>query len=126
MFNFQLSFLTKIVLQLDYLNPFDDPLDVVTQDDIIAGLVTAAIAGLSILLTLMATSAYRKTRVTKLKFIAIAFSLFTLYLGIEAMQELLPFDDDSFDLFLSVIMLGILVSFFFGIMKKQKNHLEEK
>lgn len=126
MFNFPLLFLTKISLQLDYLNPFDDPADIVTQDDIVAGLVTVAIAGLSILLTLMATSAYKKTRVPQLKFIAIAFSLFTLYLGIEAMQELLPFDDDSFDLFLSAIMLGILVSFFFGIMKKQKNHLEEK
>ena len=125
MFNSQLSFLSKISLQLDYLNPFDDPLDVVTPDDVIAGLVTAAIAGLSILLTLMATSAYKKTKVPQLKFIAIAFSLFTLYLGIEALQELLPFDDDSFDLFLSAIMLCILISFFFGIMRKKKNHLEQ-
>ncbi|MGY5147174.1 MAG: hypothetical protein ACW9W4_04175 [Candidatus Nitrosopumilus sp. bin_7KS] len=126
MLSSQLLFLSKISLQLDYFNPFDDPLDVVTQDDLIAGLVTIAIAGLSILLTLMATSAYRKTKVPQLKFVAIAFSLFTLYLGIEALQELLPFDDDSFDLFLSVIMLCILVSFFFGIMRKKKNHLEEK
>lgn len=123
MFDSQLSFLSKTSLQLDYLNPFDDPLDVVTQDDLIAGVVTAAIAGLSILLTLMAASAYKKTRVPQLKFIAIAFSLFTLYLGIEALQELLPIDDDSFDLLLSAIMLGILISFFFGIMRKKKNHL---
>lgn len=125
MFNFQLAYLAKISLQLDYFNPFDDPIDIVTQDDIIAGLVTVAIAGLSVLLTLMATSAYKKTRVPQLKFIAIAFSLFTLYLGIEALQELLPYDDDSFDLFLSLVMLGILISFFFGIMKKNKNQLEQ-
>ena len=125
MFNSQLSILSKISLQLDYFNPFDDPLDIVTQDDLIAGSVSIAIAGLSILLTLMAISAYKKTRVPQLKFVAIAFSLFTIYLGIEALQELLPFDDDSFDLFLSVIMLCILVSFFFGIMRKKKNHLEK-
>ncbi|MDH3312827.1 MAG: hypothetical protein OEM28_06730 [Nitrosopumilus sp.] len=125
MFNSQLSVISKITLQLDYFNPFDDPLDIVTQDDLIAGSVSIAIAGLSILLTLMAISAYKKTRVSQLKFIAIAFSLFTIYLGIEALQELLPFDDDSFDLFLSVIMLCILVSFFFGIMRKKKNHLEK-
>jgi len=125
MFNSQLSVLSKISLQLDYFNPFDDPLDIVTQDDLVAGSVSIAIAGLSILLTLMAISAYKKTRVPQLKFIAIAFSLFAIYLGIEALQELLPFDDDSFDLFLSVIMLCILVSFFFGIMRKKKNHLEK-
>ena len=124
MFNSQLSFLSQISLQLDYFNPFDDPIDIVTQDDLIAGSVTVAIAGLSILLTLMAASAYKKTKVPQLKFITIAFSLFTLYLGIEALQELLPFDDDSFDLFLSIIMLCILVSFFFGIMRKKKNPLE--
>jgi len=125
MFNFILSILSKFSLQLDYFNPFDDPIDVVTQDDLLAGLVSIAIAGLSILLTIMAISAYRKTRVPQLKFIAVAFLLFTIYLGIEALQELLPLDDDSFDLFLSLIMLGILISFFFGIMRKRKNHLEQ-
>lgn len=125
MFDIQLSILSKISLQLDYFNPFDDPIDVVTQDDLFAGSVTVAIACFSIILTIMAISAYRKTRMPQLKFIATAFSLFTIYLGIEAVQELLPFDDDSFDLFLSIIMLGILVSFFFGIIKKKKNHLEQ-
>lgn len=120
-----LSVISNIFLQLDYLNPFDDPADIVTQDDIIAGSVTVAIAGLSIVLTIMAVSAYRKTGVSQLKYIALAFSLFTIYLATEALQELLPFDDDSFDLFLSVIMLGILISFFFGIMRKKNNHLEK-
>ncbi|NNL58206.1 MAG: hypothetical protein HKP31_01875 [Nitrosopumilus sp.] len=116
-----LSVITNIFLQLDYINPFDDPSDVVTQDDLIAGSVTVAIAGLSILLTIMAISAYKKTGVSQLKYIALAFSLFTIYLATEAFQELLTFDDDSFDLFLSVIMLFILLSFFFGIMRKKKN-----
>lgn|GEM_PF-4677234 len=120
-----LSILSQIILQFDYVNPFDDPIDVVTQDDIIAGSVTIAIACFSILLTMMAISAYKKTRMPQLKFIATAFSLFTIYLGIEALQELLPFDDDSFDLILSIIMLCILISFFFGIMRKKKNHLEK-
>ena len=126
MFNSHLSILSKISLQLDYLNPFDDPIDIVTQDDLIAGSVTIAIAGLSIFLTIMAISAYRKTGLSQLKYIAIAFSLFTIYLGTEATQELLPLDDDSFDLFLSIIMMLILVCFFFGIIKKRKNQIEEK
>jgi len=126
MFDSQLSVLSKITLQLDYINPFDDPLDVVTQDDIIAGSVTLAIAGFSVLLTIMAISAYKKTGISQLKYIAIAFSLFTTYLGIEALQELLPFNDDSFDLLLSGIMLLILVSFFLGIMRKKKNHIVGK
>jgi len=126
MFNSQLSILSKISLQLDYVNPFDDPLDIVTQDDIIAGSVDVAIAGLSIVLTIMAISAYRKTGMPQLKFVALAFSLFSVYLATEAMQELLPFNDDSFDLFLSVIMMSILISFFFGVMRKKKNHIEEK
>ena len=125
MFESYLSVISNIFLQLDYLNPFDDPADIVTQDDIIAGSVTVAIAGLSIVLTIMAVSAYRKTGVSQLKYIALAFSLFTIYLATEALQELLPFDDDSFDLFLSVIMLGILISFFFGIMRKKNNHLKK-
>ena len=125
MLELYLSVISNIFLQLDYLNPFDDPADIVTQDDIIAGSVTVAIAGLSIVLTIMAVSAYRKTGVSQLKYIALAFSLFTIYLATEALQELLPFDDDSFDLFLSVIMLGILISFFFGIMRKKNNHLEK-
>ncbi|AJW70250.1 hypothetical protein [Nitrosopumilus adriaticus] len=123
MFESYLSVISNIFLQLDYLNPFDDPADIVTQDDIIAGSVTVAIAGLSIFLTIMAVSAYRKTGVSQLKYIALAFSLFTIYLTTEAIQELFTFDDDSFDLFLSVIMLGILICFFFGIMRKKKNHV---
>ena len=115
-----LSILSKITLQLDYLNPFDDPVDVVTQDDLIAGSVTLAIAGLSIFLTIMAISAHKKTGVSQLKYIAIAFSLFTIYLATEALQEFLPLDDDSFDLFLSIIMMFILICFFFGIMRKKK------
>lgn len=125
MFDSQLSVLSKISLQLDYINPFDDPLDVVTPDDIISGLVTIAIAGFSVLLTIMAITAYKKTKIPQLKFVAIAFSLFTIYLGTEALQELLPLNDDSFDLFLSGIMLLILVSFFLGIMRKKKNHMEK-
>lgn len=121
-----LLIISDIFLQMDYLNPFDDPVDIVTEDDVIAGSVTVAIAGLSIFLTIMAISAYKRTRVHQLKYIALAFSLFTIYLVTEALQELLTFDDDSFDLFLSIIMMFILISFFFGIMRKKKNSLEEK
>ena len=126
MFDSHLSILSNIPLQLDYINPFDDPTDIVTQDDVIAGSVDIAIAGLALFLTITAVTAYKKTGISQLKFVALAFSLFTTYMVTEAMQELLPFDDDSFDLFLSVIMLFILISFFMGIMRKKKNHLEEK
>lgn len=115
-----LNFLSQIRLQLDYVNPFDDPLDIVTRDDLVAGLVTIAIASLAIVLTILAVSSYKKTKMPQLKYVALAFSLFSLYLGIEALQELLPLNDDSFDLLLSVIMLSILISFFFGIMRKKR------
>lgn len=124
MFESYLLAISDIFLQLDYLNPFDDPGDVVTEDDLIAGLVNVAIAGLSIFLTIMAVSAYKKTGVSKLKYIALAFFLFTVYLATEAFQELLTFDDDSFDLFLSIIMMFILISFFFGIMRKTKENIQ--
>ena len=120
-----MSILLKITHQLDYLNPFDDPVDTVTSDDVIAGLVIVAIACFSIFLTIMALSAYRKTLMPQLKFIAIAFSLFTLYLGIEALHELFPFNDDSFDLLSSVIMLCILICFFFGIIRKKKDQTKK-
>lgn len=116
-----MAFLSNFALQIDYLNPFDDPVDIVTIDDQIAGGVDIAIASLSITLTVLAISAYKKTKVPQLKYVALAFSLFTVFLGLEALQEFLPLNDDSFDLILSMIILFILISFFFGIMKKGKN-----
>ena len=115
-----MSFLNKLLLQIDYFNPFDDPSDVVSIDDQIAGGVNVAIAGLSIILAIMAFSAYRRSKLPQLKYVVLAFSLFTVFLAIEAAQEFLPLDDDSFDLILSIIVLLILISFFFGIMKKRK------
>lgn len=112
-----MSFLSKIYLQLDYLNPFDDPADVVGLDDQIAGAVNVAIAGLSVFLAILAFSAYRKTNFSQLKYVVIAFSLFTVFLLIEAIQEFLPLNDDSFDLLLSIIILFILISFSLGIVK---------
>lgn len=117
-----MTFFSKFPLQLDYLNPFDDPTDIVTLDDQIAGGVDLAIAFLSITLTVLAISAYKKTKVPQLRYVALAFSLFTVFLGIEAIQEFLPINDDSFDLLLSIVILLILISFFFGIMKKRNNN----
>jgi len=111
------SFLSKISLQMDYINPFDDPIDVVSVDDQIAGGVGIAIAGLAIFLAVLAFGAYKKTKLPQLKFVVIAFSLFTVFLGLEATQELLPLNDDSFDLILSGIILMILVCFFLGIVR---------
>lgn len=119
-----MSFLSKIPLQLDYLNPFDDPADVVSLDDQIAGSVDVAIAGLSIFLAVLALKAYKKTNLPQLKFVVVAFSLFTVFLGFEAIQEFLPLNDDSFDLVLAIILLLILISFFFGIMKKRKKKVD--
>lgn len=114
-----MSNLSSIFLQLDYLNPFDDPADVVGFDDIIAGSVSIGIAALSVFLAILAFGAYRKTQFHQLKYVVLAFSLFTVFLLLEAVQEFLPLNDDSFDLLLSGIILLILVSFFFGVMKKR-------
>ncbi|MFB5623067.1 MAG: hypothetical protein ACE5RH_03650 [Nitrosarchaeum sp.] len=118
--------LSQIYLQISYLNPFDDPADIVSSEDIIAGSVDIAIAGLSIFLTILSLRAYKKTKLPQLKYIGIAFSLFSVYLGIDALQELLPINEDSFDFILSLIVLFILICFFLGIMKKSKNNLEKK
>ena len=112
-----LSILSKIHLQLDYLNPFDDPVDVVGLDDQIAGGVSLAIAGLAVFLAVMAFSAYRRTNLPQLKYVVVAFSLFTVFLAVEAIQEFLPLNDDSFDLLLAIIVLLILISFSMGIIK---------
>lgn len=115
-----MSLFSKIFLQLDYVNPFDDPADVVSIDDQIAGGVDVAIAGLSVFLAFMAYKAYKRSKIPQLKYVTLAFSLFTVFLGVEAVQEFLPLNDDSFDLLLAIIVLTILISFFFGILKKRK------
>ena len=115
-----MSLFSKIFLQLDYVNPFDDPADVVSIDDQIAGGVDVAIAGLSVFLAFMAYKAYKRSKIPQLKYVTLAFSLFTVFLAVEAVQEFLPIDDDSFDLILAIIILTILISFFFGILKKRK------
>lgn len=107
-------------MQLDYVNPFDDPADIVSIDDQIAGSVDVAIASLAIFLAFTAYKAYRRSKIPQVKYVVLAFSLFTVFLGVEAVQEFLPLNDDSFDLMISLIILMILVSFFFGILKKRK------
>ena len=126
MLDLHFSSISKIYLQFGYINPFDDPSDIVSPDDIIAGSVDIAIACLSIFLTILTFQAYKKTKLFQLKYVGISFSLFSVYLGIEAAHELLPLNDDSFDFFLSLIMLMILICFFIGIMKKGKNQMEKK
>jgi hypothetical protein len=125
-FQDSVSLLSKSFLQLGYLNPFDDPLDVVSVDDQIAGAVDIGIGCLSIFLAIMAYNAYRKTNFPQLKYVVIAFSLFTAFLAVEAFQEFLPFNDDSFDLLLSIIILLILISFSFGILKIRNKKLKDE
>lgn len=107
-------------MQLDYVNPFDDPSDIVSIDDQIAGGVDIAIASLAIFLAFTAYKVYKRSKMPQVKYVVIAFSLFTIFLGVEALQEFLPLNDDSFDLMLSLIIFLILISFFFGILKKRK------
>lgn len=94
-----------------------------TTHDYIAGFVSLGIAGLSVFLSILAYGAYKKTRLSRLKFIVIAFSLFVVLLSLEALEEFFLLSDDTFDLLQSTIILFILISFFFGVMKKPANKI---
>lgn len=115
-----MSFLAKTGLQLRY-NPFDITNDVVTLEDQIAGSIDLAVAGLATFLAIVAYRAYKRTRFSQLRYVIFAFSLFTVFLSIKAAQEFLPFGEDSIDLVTSILILLIILSFFFGVLRKKNN-----
>jgi len=81
-------------------------------------LVNLAIMVFSLVLFALAITAYKNTKVKKIAFAAAAFALFAIQLGIEYADETFHFLEDQIDVVLSLITLGILLLFFFAVVKK--------
>lgn len=81
-------------------------------------IIDLGIMSFSIVLFVIAITAYRNTHIKKIAFAAIAFALFAVQLFIEYYEEATHFLEDNVDIVLSLITLMILLLFFFGVVKK--------
>ena len=81
-------------------------------------LIDLAIMIFSLILFALAITAYRNTHVKKIAFAAAAFGSFAIQLGLEYIDELIHLLDEQLDTVLSLITLGILLLFFFAVVKK--------
>jgi len=81
-------------------------------------IINLAIMIFSIILFALAITAYKNTKVKKVAFAAAAFALFAIQLAIEYVDEVVHILEDQIDVILSLITLGILLLFFFAVVKK--------
>jgi len=81
-------------------------------------IINLAIMIFSIILFALAITAYKNTKVKKVAFAAAAFALFAIQLAIEYIDEAVHILEDQIDVVLSLITLGILLLFFFAVVKK--------
>jgi len=84
----------------------------------IGQIINLAIMIFSIILFALAITAYKNTKVKKIAFAAAAFALFAIQLGIEYLDEAVHLLEDQVDIVLSLITLGIVLLFFFAVVKK--------
>ncbi|MCI4433529.1 MAG: hypothetical protein JHC41_08045 [Nitrosopumilus sp.] len=81
-------------------------------------IINLAIIIFSLVLFALAITAYRNTKIKKIAFAAAAFALFAIQLAIEYVDEVIHLSEDQIDVMLSLITLGILLLFFFAVVKK--------
>ena len=82
--------------------------------------IKIAITAFSLLLVGLSISAYRKTRIKRLVYAAVAFGLFALQLFFDYLGDAIPaFDTPYMDIILYGITLAILVLFFTAIVRKR-------
>ncbi len=81
-------------------------------------IINLAILIFSLVLFALAITAYKNTKVKKIAFAAAAFALFAIQLAIEYVDEAVHILEDQIDVVLSLITLGILLLFFFAVVKK--------
>ena len=81
-------------------------------------IINLAIMIFSLVLFALAITAYKNTKVKKIAFAAAAFALFAIQLAIEYVDEAVHILEDQIDVVLSLITLGILLLFFFAVVKK--------
>jgi len=93
--------------------------NILLQSDFDVGqIINLAIMAFSIILFALAITAYKNTKVKKVAFAAAAFALFAIQLAIEYVDEVVHILEDQIDVILSLITLGILLLFFFAVVKK--------
>lgn len=88
--------------------------------DSIEGVIQAVIGIFSLLLLALSILAYRRTRLKKIIFAAIAFSLFAVQLILSSLEESFGLLDETpiIDILTSSMTLAILVLFFLTIVRK--------
>jgi hypothetical protein len=82
--------------------------------------INIAIAGFALLLLALSLSAYRRTRVRRTLYAAVAFGLFAVQRLFEFLEETVPdLDTPLGDLVVSGMTLAVLVLFFLAIVTKE-------
>ena len=85
-----------------------------------ADVIEFTIIGFSLVLFALSLSAYRNSGMKRILFAAGAFALFAIQLFIDYIEEYFDFlDEDSTDILLSLVTLGILILFFIAIIKRK-------
>ncbi len=86
----------------------------------IATVVELAIIAFSLVLFALSVSAYRTSGMKRILFAAGAFALFAIQLFLDYIEEAFNFlEEDSTDIILSLVTLGILILFFMAIVKRK-------
>ena len=97
--------LSQMILQM----PFD-----------ISDGIEFAIIGFSLVLCALSLSAYRNSNMKRILFAAGAFALFAVQLFVDYLEEYFNFlEEDSTDILLSIVTLGILILFFMALVKRK-------
>ena len=82
--------------------------------------IEVVIIGFSLVLFALSISAYRASGMKRILFAAAAFVLFAIQLFADYVEEYFNFlDEDSTDIVLSLLTLGILILFFMAIVKRK-------
>jgi hypothetical protein len=86
----------------------------------ISDVIEVVIIGFSLVLFALSLSAYRTSGMKRILFAAGAFVLFAIQLFVDYIEEYYDFlDEDSTDIILSLVTLGILILFFLAIVKRK-------
>jgi hypothetical protein len=90
-------------------------------DNIIEGIIYGIGAVFSILLLALSVSAYRDTGMKRIKYAIVAFGLFAIFLFYEFIDKFFRGLDSAYaDIIVAPIVLAIVILFFLGIVKKDR------
>jgi hypothetical protein len=87
--------------------------------DTLEGIIYLSSTVLALLLLALSISAYRNTRIKKIKYATVAFALFAAFLFYEYLEGVFKFLEAIYsDLILASITFGVLILFFLAIIRK--------